>query len=192
MQKNPYTVLGLSPGVSDEVLRRRYRQRLMTVHPDRNPKDPRAQAKTEAVIEAYQYLSDPVRRRVLDDTLADAGQAKRSKESSANTNTSERKKPKKRKRRKPAGSSDASTQHLGRNSVSSTVSINGKVVQLNSSGSINVVVGNSRVQIQQRVFQTSGSSSKRSFVSTHGSTDLEDVSSAKIKAMIEKIMGGGF
>lgn len=60
---NPYTVLGVSPGDSDEEIRRAWREAAMKAHPDR----PGGSAeKMSAINEAYQILCDPARRAQFD------------------------------------------------------------------------------------------------------------------------------
>lgn len=57
-----YALLGLEEGASVEDLKAAYRQQLRTVHPDAHDEDARtgAEASLRAVIEAYQFLSQPV------------------------------------------------------------------------------------------------------------------------------------
>jgi curved DNA-binding protein CbpA len=67
---DPYTILGLAPDSTDEVIRRRYLQLVRTYTPERAPE------RFAAIREAYDKLRDPVSRlryRVFeagqDDTL---------------------------------------------------------------------------------------------------------------------------
>ena len=45
--------------ISDEQLRRTYRQLAKRQHPDKNPNDPKAAEAFQATSEAYQVLADP-------------------------------------------------------------------------------------------------------------------------------------
>ena len=51
--RDPYKVLGLSPGASDEQLHAAYRRLVRLHHPDHNPGDPDAARRFEEVQEAY-------------------------------------------------------------------------------------------------------------------------------------------
>lgn len=70
---NHYDTLEVSSRASPEVLRAAYRSLMQRYHPDRHPDDPEAAAKTAAITEAYDLLSDPARRAAYDEWLA--GQA---------------------------------------------------------------------------------------------------------------------
>ena len=60
-----YHVLGVSPGSSTAEIRRAYRERVREWHPDVNPADDAA-ARFAAIVEAYDTLADPDRRRSYD------------------------------------------------------------------------------------------------------------------------------
>ena len=60
---NPYTVLGVSPGDSDEEIRRAWREAAMKAHPDR---EGGSAERMSQINEAYQILCDPVRRAQFD------------------------------------------------------------------------------------------------------------------------------
>src|SRR5215471_14337797 len=77
---DPYTVLGVTPGASDEEIKRAYRRLALRHHPDRNLGDPRAAARFKEISAAYAVLMDPGRRRAYDtgrrrDTRGTAGSA---------------------------------------------------------------------------------------------------------------------
>lgn len=60
-----YEILGLSSGASQEQIRRAYRTLAKKYHPDRNP-SPEAAARMSEINDAYDVLSDPVKRRAYD------------------------------------------------------------------------------------------------------------------------------
>jgi len=62
-----YARLGVRPSASTEEIRAAYRKKAQETHPDRNPDDPRAAERFQAVKEAYQVLRDPERRARYDD-----------------------------------------------------------------------------------------------------------------------------
>lgn len=61
-----YVVLGLRPGASEGEIKRAYRRLARRYHPDINPGDRAAEAVFRRVVEAYETLMDPQRRRVYD------------------------------------------------------------------------------------------------------------------------------
>lgn len=61
-----YAALGVERGVDSAELKKAYRRLAMKYHPDRNPDDPKAEAKFKEIKEAYEVLSDPEKRRVYD------------------------------------------------------------------------------------------------------------------------------
>src|SRR5207237_5482479 len=78
MAKDYYGVLGLTPGASDADIKKAYRRMARDLHPDVNP-DPRAKDRFHEVQRAYEALTDPDKRRIVDlggdpfDTTAGAG-----------------------------------------------------------------------------------------------------------------------
>lgn len=65
MGKDYYQTLGLSPGASDEEIKRAYRRQALRYHPDKN-KEPGAEEKFKEIAEAYDVLSDPRKREIFD------------------------------------------------------------------------------------------------------------------------------
>ncbi len=58
--------LGLPRGASPEEIRKAYRALALRYHPDRNPDDQEASSNFQAIVEAYQILSDPEQRKQYD------------------------------------------------------------------------------------------------------------------------------
>ena len=70
-----YGVLGVAQDATDDELKKAYRKLARQLHPDVNP-DPVAQEKFKAVTAAYEVLSDPQKRQVVDlggDPLSSGG-----------------------------------------------------------------------------------------------------------------------
>jgi hypothetical protein len=140
MESNPYDAFDLQPGVSPEALKRRYRERLREVHPDLHPEDPDAAKKTQHLVEAYEYLSDPERRGALDQRL-------RESQAPPPRPTQPRETPPVA----PPRPASPRRSQLGRTTTSysqSTVIINGQRIDVSGSGSVNVVVNNSGIHVQ--------------------------------------------
>ena len=77
MARDYYAMLGVSKGASDSEIKRAYRKLARELHPDVNP-DQQAQARFQEISVAYEVLSDPEKRRIVDlggDPLASAGAA---------------------------------------------------------------------------------------------------------------------
>ena len=75
MAKDYYAILGVRPDASPDELKRAYRKLAREYHPDVNP-DPVAQEKFKDINAAYEVLSDPKKREVVDlggDPLASNG-----------------------------------------------------------------------------------------------------------------------
>lgn len=75
--RNYYALLGVSQQATAEEIKRAYRRLARELHPDVNP-DPSAEERFKAVSVAYEVLSDPEKRRIVDlggDPLAAAGGA---------------------------------------------------------------------------------------------------------------------
>ena len=57
--RDPYQVLGVSPGASDEEIKKAYRRLAKQYHPDRNPGDGEAARKMQEINAAYEQIKDP-------------------------------------------------------------------------------------------------------------------------------------
>src|SRR3712207_8245375 len=65
MATDYYGVLGLAQGASDTDIKRAYRRLARDLHPDVNP-DPEAKERFQEVTRAYEALTDPEKRRIVD------------------------------------------------------------------------------------------------------------------------------
>src|SRR3712207_6751791 len=65
MATDYYGVLGLAQGASDSEIKKAYRRLARDLHPDVNP-DPGAKERFQEVSKAYQALTDPEKRRIVD------------------------------------------------------------------------------------------------------------------------------
>jgi molecular chaperone DnaJ len=65
MATDYYGLLGLAPGASDSEIKRAYRRMARDLHPDVNP-DPGAKERFQEVTRAYEALTDPDKRRIVD------------------------------------------------------------------------------------------------------------------------------
>ena len=64
-----YEVLGVPPSASGEDIRQAYRGLAREYHPDLNPEDPKAHERMAQLNEAFETLSDPLKRTQYDGTL---------------------------------------------------------------------------------------------------------------------------
>ena len=60
-----YGALGVAQGATDDEIKKAYRKLARQLHPDVNP-DPAAQERFKAVTAAYEVLSDPQKRQIVD------------------------------------------------------------------------------------------------------------------------------
>ncbi|KAA5606054.1 J domain-containing protein [Roseospira marina] len=70
--KDPYTVLGVPHDASPDDIKRAYRSRARTMHPDVNTTDPKAEDRFKELNAAHDLLSDPTRRARYDRGEIDA------------------------------------------------------------------------------------------------------------------------
>ena len=66
---NLYQIIGASASANTQEIKRAYRNKAKIYHPDKNPNNPNAADKFKAINEAYQILSDPIRKSQYDALL---------------------------------------------------------------------------------------------------------------------------
>lgn len=64
--RNPYEVLGVSPGASADEIKSSFRKLARQYHPDVNPNNPQAEEKFKEIGQAYEILSNPEKRQRFD------------------------------------------------------------------------------------------------------------------------------
>jgi hypothetical protein len=62
MSKDYYSILQLPPSATIPEIKQAYRKLAMTWHPDKNPNDPYAKLQFDEIKEAYEVLTNPVRK----------------------------------------------------------------------------------------------------------------------------------
>lgn len=72
MVKDPYEVLGVSPGASADEVKKAYRKKARENHPDLNPNDPKAAERMNEINEAYDRIVNP-EKYAASDRRANAG-----------------------------------------------------------------------------------------------------------------------
>jgi DnaJ-class molecular chaperone len=75
--RDPYAVLGVERGASDEAIKKAYRRLAKKLHPDVNPGNHTVEQQFKEVTAAYDLLSDPAKRARFDRGEIDAAGAER-------------------------------------------------------------------------------------------------------------------
>jgi curved DNA-binding protein CbpA len=65
--KDPYGLLGVPRGATDEDIRKAYRRLARKHHPDANPDAPHAEERFKEIQQAHEILSNPKKRRAYDE-----------------------------------------------------------------------------------------------------------------------------
>ena len=90
--KNYYRLLGVNADASHEEIKKSYRRLAKLWHPDVNQNNKLAEEKFKSIVEAYEILTDPVRKKKFDDfmnlTNYDAFVAGKQKTSTSKENSS--------------------------------------------------------------------------------------------------------
>lgn len=72
MARDPYDILGVARGADAEEIKRAFRRKAKTLHPDANRNDPKAQDKFAELNNAHELLGDDAKRRAYDRGEIDA------------------------------------------------------------------------------------------------------------------------
>src|SRR5437867_1944546 len=67
IEKDYYKALGVAKDASAAEIKKVYRKLARELHPDKNPGDPKAEARFKEVSEAYDVLSDAAKRKEYDE-----------------------------------------------------------------------------------------------------------------------------
>merc|ERR1711924_234115 len=67
VDRTKYDILGVEPESSDSQIRRAFYKKSLQYHPDKNPNNPEATVKFQAVSDAYRILGDADRRKIYDE-----------------------------------------------------------------------------------------------------------------------------
>ena len=70
LEKDYYKSLGVAKGDDAAAIKKAYRKLARQLHPDKNPGDAKAEARFKEISEAYDVLSDPVKRAEYDEARA--------------------------------------------------------------------------------------------------------------------------
>ena len=65
-KRDYYEILGVERNVTDDELKKVYRQLARKYHPDLHPDDPDAEEKFKEITEAYEVLSNSEKRSIYD------------------------------------------------------------------------------------------------------------------------------
>ena len=65
-----YEILGISPSATSGQIKVAYRRLALKYHPDRNPDDLLAEQKFVQIAEAYEILSNPIKRSKYDNGIS--------------------------------------------------------------------------------------------------------------------------
>ena len=83
--KDPYGLLGVSRGASEEDVRKAYRRLAREYHPDANPGDIKSEERFKEIQQAYEILSNPNKRREYDERSRPSSRKRRPGSSSKAT-----------------------------------------------------------------------------------------------------------